>query len=80
MEKVFKKHQIYKTDKWNMMTVEVQGKTLVLREISDQWGEECHTFLSRPEMMHWVNRRFPKEEYAGREQEWEQIMEAFQQV
>lgn len=77
---MIKKHQIYKTDKWNMLHVEVDGKTIVVREISDQWGEECHTFLSRPELMHWVNQRFPKESYSGREEEWEQWMAAFREV
>lgn len=77
---MIKKHEIYKKDKWNMMTVEVQGKYIVLREISDQWGEESHTFLSRPALMDWVKRRFPKEEYAGKEAEWDDIMNAFKQV
>lgn len=77
---MIKKHEIYKKDKWNMMTVEVQGKYIVLREISDQWGEESHTFLSRPALMHWVQQRFPKEEYAGKEEEWQGIIAAFKQV
>ncbi len=75
-----KKHTIYKKDKWNMLTVEVNGKQLILREISDQWGEDCHTFLSRPEMMHWVNERFSKERFQGTDEERESIMEAFRQV
>ena len=77
---MIKKHQIYKIDKWNMMTVEVDGKTIILREISDQWGEECHTFLTRPELMHWVVRRFPQQAYIGRENEWEEIMSKFREV
>ncbi|MNJ75700.1 hypothetical protein D3C77_728350 [compost metagenome] len=77
---MIKKHEIYKRDKWNMMTVEVQGKYIVLREISDQWGEECHTFLSRPALMQWVNGRFPKEEYVDKEDEWKEIITAFKQV
>lgn len=60
--------------------MEVNGKQLILREISDQWGEECHTFLSRPEMMHWVGERFSKERFQGTEEELEQIWEAFRQV
>ncbi len=76
----FKKHTIYKTDKWNMMTVEVQGKTLILREISDQWGEESHTFLSRPEMMHWAENRFSEEKYADRLEEREAILTAFKEI
>lgn len=77
---MIKKHQIYKIDKWNMLTVEVDGKTIILREISDQWGEECHTFLTRPELMHWVERRFPQKAYIGRENEWEEIMSKFREV
>ena len=76
----FKKHTIYKTDKWNMMTVEVQGKTLILREISDQWGEESLTFVSRPEMMHWVENRFSKDKYEDRLEEREAILAAFKEI
>ncbi|MNB93594.1 hypothetical protein D3C76_231020 [compost metagenome] len=77
---MIKKHEIYKTDKWNMMTVEVQGRYIVLREISDQWGEETHTFLSRPAMMQWVNNRFNKESYKDNEEEYKNIIAAFKQV
>ncbi|UUZ80014.1 hypothetical protein LJK88_34180 [Paenibacillus sp. P26] len=77
---MIKKHIIYKKDKWNMLTVEVNGKQLILREISDQWGEDCHTFLSRPEMMHWVEERFKKSDFEGTEEEYESMMEAFRQV
>ncbi|GGF91786.1 hypothetical protein [Paenibacillus aceti] len=77
---MIKKHQIYKHDKWNMMTVEVQGKYIILREISDQWGEESHTFLSRPALMKWANDRFPKEDFVGREEEWNEIINAFKLV
>ncbi|MFC7680852.1 hypothetical protein [Paenibacillus sp. GCM10028914] len=77
---MIKKHEIYKKDKWNMMTVEVQGRYIVLREISDQWGEETQTFMSRPALMQWAKNRFPKDEYEGREDEWQGIMDAFKQV
>lgn len=77
---MIKKHQIYKKDKWNMMTVEVQGRYLVLREISDQWGEDTHTFMSRPALMQWANNRFPKEDFVDREEEWAEIMAAFKEV
>jgi len=77
---VIKKHQIYKTDKYNMLTVEVHGKTLVVREISDQWGEECHTFVSRPEMLNWAEKRFKPSDFAGREAERESIIHAFKEV
>lgn len=77
---MIKKHQIYKTDKYNMLNVEVHGKTLIVREISDQWGEECHTFVSRPEMLHWAETRFRPELFEGREEEREAIMKAFREV
>ncbi|HEY4390921.1 MAG TPA: hypothetical protein VGN02_06195, partial [Paenibacillus sp.] len=65
---------------WNMMTVEVQGKYIILREISDQWGEETHTFLSRPALIKWANDRFPKVDFVDREEEWSEIMAAFKLV
>ena len=77
---MFKKVQIYKVDKYNMLTVEVQGKTLIVREISDQWGEECHTFVSRPEMLHWAENRFRPGDYVGKEEERAAIMESFREV
>lgn len=77
---VFKKVQIYKRDKYNMLTVEVQGKTIVVREISDQWGEETHTFLSRPEMMAWAESRFRNAELEGGERERQEILEKFRSI
>ncbi|MBO2942565.1 hypothetical protein JJQ72_01000 [Paenibacillus sp. F411] len=77
---MIKKHEIYKRDKWNMMTVEVQGRYLVLREISDQWGEETHTFMSRPALMQWAHNRFPQEDFKGREDEWNELIQSFKQV
>ena len=76
---MIKKHQIYKKDNWNMMTIEVQGRKIVLREISDEWGEETHDFLSRPALMQWASDRFPKERFET-EAEWEEIMNAFREV
>jgi len=77
---MIKKHSIYKKDNWNMLTVEVNGKSLMVREISDQWGEESQTFLSRPAMMNWVEQRFPKKSYEANLDEWEEIMAAFREV
>lgn len=74
------KHLIYKKDNWNMLFVETKGRTLTVREISDQWGEECHTFVSRAELMNWAARRFPAEDFVGREEEHERIMAAFRNV
>ncbi len=75
-----KVHQIYKKDNWNMLKVEVQGRNLIVREISDQWGEDCHNFMSRPEMMEWVERRFPASDFIGREEEHEQLIAAFRAI
>jgi len=80
MAKPFEKHIVYKYDKWNMLTVEVHGSRLIVREISDQWGEENHEFLSRPAMIHWAKARFPRERYADNPDEWEQIMEKFNAI
>ncbi|REK57236.1 MAG: hypothetical protein C6W55_05640 [Thermobacillus sp.] len=77
---VIKKVQIYKRDKYNMLTVEVQGKSLVVREISDAWGEECHTFLSRPEMLAWAESRFQADRLEGGEAEREAILEKFRSI
>ena len=77
---MFEKHTIYKLDNYNMLTVEVQGKTLVVREISDQWGEETHRFLSRTEMIRWAENRFRPEDFPGGEQEFRQIMDALRAI
>jgi hypothetical protein len=77
---MIKTHQIYKKDKWNMLTVEVSGKTIIVREISDQWGEESHTFLSRPALMHWVEERFSRDRYEGTDEEFEEMMKNFREV
>jgi len=77
---VIRKIQIYKHDKYNMLTVEVQGKSLVVREISDAWGEECHTFLSRPEMLAWAESRFQADRLPGGETEREEILAKFRSI
>jgi hypothetical protein len=77
---MFAKHVIYKHDNYNMLTVEVQGKTLVVREISDQWGEECHKFLSRPELMNWAQKRFLPDDFPGGDEEYRQVMESLRTV
>lgn len=80
MENRPKRIEIYKHDKWNMLHVDVQGKQLTVREISDQWGEETHRFLSRPEMMSWVHQRFSSEQFKGSDEEREQIISIFQSI
>ncbi|WP_052488085.1 hypothetical protein [Gordoniibacillus kamchatkensis] len=63
-----------------MINAEVQGAKIVVREISDQWGEESHTFVSRPEMMHWATERFTPERFNGTEEERLAILAAFKEV
>ncbi|RUS48646.1 hypothetical protein [Cohnella sp. AR92] len=77
---MFAKHVIYKHDNYNMLTVEVQGKTLVVREISDQWGEECHKFLSRPELMNWAERRFTAGDFPGGEAQLQETLQALRSI
>ncbi|MCC3375604.1 hypothetical protein [Cohnella sp. REN36] len=77
---MFAKHVIYKHDNYNMLTVEVQGKTLVVRQISDQWGEECHRFLSRPEMMHWAEKHFLPSDFPGGEQQMGEVLSHLRNV
>ncbi|MFC9775165.1 hypothetical protein [Paenibacillus chitinolyticus] len=80
MSHVIKKHVIFKRDKWNMVTVEVNGSRLVAREISDQWGEDTHTFLSRPALIQWARERFPRDLFEGTDEEYDAMMEAFRNV
>jgi hypothetical protein len=75
-----KKVDIYKRDKWNMMHAEVQGRQIIVREISDQWGEDTHVFNSRPEMMEWALQRFSADRFDGPEEERERILDAFRNV
>ena len=75
-----KKVEIYKKDKWNMLHAEIQGRQIVVREISDQWGELSHTFLSRAEMMQWVEERFAPGQYDGDEAERQRIIESFKAI
>lgn len=75
-----KKIQIYKKDNWNMLHVEVQGRTIIVREISDQWGEDTFTFQSRPELMSWVQQHFAADRFEGSEEERQRIIEAFSNI
>jgi hypothetical protein len=75
-----KKVQVFKQDKWNMINVEVHGTRIVVREISDQWGEDNHEFLSRPALMHWAQQRFSPERYTGTEEERLDILAKFKEV
>lgn len=79
-QNTFKKHQIYKKDKWNMLNVEVHGTRFIVRVISDQWGEDNYEFLSRPAMLHWAEHTFSSGRFEGPEEERLQILEAFKQV
>jgi hypothetical protein len=80
MTKGIKKITIYKKDKWNMLNVEVHGNRIIVREISDQWGEDHFEFLSRPALMQWVHERFTPDRFDGTEEERQHIIEAFKEV
>jgi len=77
---MIKKHVIYKHDKWNMLTVEVNGTRYIARVISDQWGEDTFTFLSRSALIQWGQDRFSVEKFEGTEEERTQILDAFELV
>jgi hypothetical protein len=77
---MFTKHTVYKHDNYNMLTVEVQGKTLVVREISDQWGETCHKFITRPELMDWAEKRFRPEDFPTGEEGYRATMETLKSI
>lgn len=80
MSNGIRKVTIYKKDKWNMLHAEIHGNRIVVREISDQWGEDHFEFLSRPALMHWVQERFSPGRFEGPEEERVQIIEAFKEV
>lgn len=71
---------IYKQDKWNMIHAEMKGSQIIISEISSYWGEETHTFISRPAMMDWVNHRFSSENFQGTEEERLAIIQKFKQL
>lgn len=71
---------IHSEDKWNKIQVEMKGSKIIVSEISSYWGEETHTFLSRPALMEWVQRRFTEEQFAGSEEERQQVIEKFKQI
>lgn len=75
-----KKHLIYKKDKWNMLVIEVQGRNLVARELSTEWGEESRTFLTRPELVEWAEKRFSPDDFGGDRDEYERVMQAIRDV
>jgi hypothetical protein len=71
--------EIYKLDKWNMMMVEIIGTKYTVREISTQWGEDTHTFLSRHALLQFAEQRFAGEFDAG-EAERQRILSLFRDI
>lgn len=63
-----------------MIHVEIHGKHIEVREISDQWGEDTHVFLSRPALMDWVHQRYAVGKFEGTEEERTTIIERFSQI
>jgi hypothetical protein len=72
--------EIYKHDKWNMMKVERIGAKFTVREISTEWGEECHVFLSRHELYHFAEQRFASTVFHGDEAERLRILDLFKEL
>jgi hypothetical protein len=72
--------EIYKHDKWNMMKVEIIGTRYTVREISSEWGEECHQFLSRHELLHFAEQRFAPAVFQGDEAERARILQLFKEL
>ncbi|AMA73308.1 MULTISPECIES: hypothetical protein [Aneurinibacillus] len=58
-----KKHVVYKEDKWNMITAEVEGARIVVREISTEWGEDTYVLNGRPELIDWAEKHFTPDKY-----------------
>ncbi len=77
---LMKRHEIYKLDKWNMMYVEEVGRCLTVIEISTEWGEESHEFMSRGELEQWANRRFQAPDFANRQEETSVFMERIKSI
>lgn len=75
-----KTHVIYKKDKWNMLTVEENGSKLIVREISDQWGEDTYMFMSRSALVQWAEHKFSPGKFDGTDEEREAIMNGFRSV
>jgi hypothetical protein len=73
-------YEIFKIDKWNMMKVERQGTRFIVRDISTEWGEECQTFISRHELMHFAEQRFSAQQYTGDEEERQRILALFKEI
>ncbi len=73
-------YEIYKLDKWNMMKIERQGTRFIVRDISTEWGEECQTFLSRHELMHFAEQRFTADRCEFDEPERLRILSVFKEI
>ncbi|MFT9846103.1 CBM20 domain-containing protein [Aneurinibacillus sp. REN35] len=56
-------HTIYKEDKWNMITAEMEGVRIIVREISTEWGEDTYVLNGRHELMDWAKKHFTQDKY-----------------
>jgi hypothetical protein len=63
-----------------MINAEVHGSRIVVRIISDQWGEDNFEFLSRPALMQWAEETFAKDRFDGSEEDRLHILEQFKEV
>ncbi|CEH31104.1 hypothetical protein AM501_30345 [Aneurinibacillus migulanus] len=71
-----KKHVIYKEDNWNMITAEIEGVRITVREISTEWGEDTYVLNGRHELMDWAEKHFTADKYENAAE----ILEKFRQL
>ncbi|GEN34336.1 hypothetical protein [Aneurinibacillus danicus] len=71
-----KMHVIYKEDKWNMITAEVEGSRITVREISTEWGEDTYVLNGRHELLDWAKKHFTPDKYDNSAE----ILEKLQQI
>jgi hypothetical protein len=75
-DKMAKIHVIYKEDKWNMITAEMEGSRITVREISTEWGEDTYVLNGRHELLDWAKKHFTADKYAHAAE----IIEGFEQL
>lgn len=71
-----KKHVIYKEDNWNMITAEIEGVRITVREISTEWGEDTYVLNGRHELIDWAEKHFTSDKYENAAA----ILEKFRQL
>ncbi|MDB5085714.1 MAG: hypothetical protein JWN30_2600 [Bacilli bacterium] len=68
--------QVYKHDNWNQMNILINGKHIVVSELSSTFGETTYDFFTKSEMMAWAKKHFANEEPT----ELQRILQVFEQA